>query len=105
MIIEAFADEADLSDALVTICVHAGVAAADVICCAALGKHAKGEDHNQAVGLLRTVDQAAAKQLDALLSAKTRAGYSHQPVNAADRRRALRAATALVQLAKTHTRT
>jgi hypothetical protein len=32
--------------------VHAGVAAADVICCIALGKHAIGEDHHEARDLL-----------------------------------------------------
>jgi hypothetical protein len=35
--------EADIADALVTLCVHAGIAAADVICCARLGQHAQGE--------------------------------------------------------------
>ena len=77
-----------------------GVAAADVIRCAALGKHAKGDDHGQAVGQLKTVDHVAAKHLDVLLTMKTRAGYSHQPVTAADRTRSLRAATTLVQIAK-----
>jgi hypothetical protein len=33
----------------VTLCVHCGVAAADVICCMALGGHVQGEDHNEAV--------------------------------------------------------
>jgi len=32
-------DESDIGDAYVTLCVHAGVAAADVICCIALGEH------------------------------------------------------------------
>jgi hypothetical protein len=35
-------DENDMGDALVTLCVHAGVAAADAICCQALGEHAQG---------------------------------------------------------------
>ena len=48
-------DEADVGDALVTMCVHAGIAAADVLCCAALGVHAQGDDHGDAVGLLATV--------------------------------------------------
>jgi hypothetical protein len=42
-------DEAEVGDAYVTLCVHAGVAAADVICCVALGEHASGEDHTEAV--------------------------------------------------------
>jgi hypothetical protein len=31
-------DEGDIGDAYVTLCVHAGIAAADVICCIALGE-------------------------------------------------------------------
>lgn len=39
--IEAFAgDETSVSDAYTTLAVHAGIAAADVICCARLGQHA-----------------------------------------------------------------
>jgi hypothetical protein len=41
----------DVADAYVTLCVHAGIAASDVICCASLGEHAQGEDHGEAVGL------------------------------------------------------
>lgn len=37
------ADESDLIDAHITLCVHAGIAAADVICCARLGIHASGQ--------------------------------------------------------------
>jgi len=51
---EQFADAANLiqeyvdtddddADAYVTLCVHAGIAASDVICCARLGEHAKGD--------------------------------------------------------------
>jgi hypothetical protein len=35
-------DEADVGDAFVTLCVHAGIAAADVLCCVALGVHCAG---------------------------------------------------------------
>lgn len=38
---------ADLNDACVTLCVHAGIASADVICCAVLGEHAQGENHDE----------------------------------------------------------
>ena len=48
-------DESDVGDAVVTMCVHAGIAAADVLCCIALGVHAQGEDHAEAVGLVRRV--------------------------------------------------
>ena len=48
-LVEALADEDDLLDAMVTLCVHAGIAAADVICCARLGEHATGQNHTEAV--------------------------------------------------------
>lgn len=54
-------DDADISDVFVTLCVHAAIAAADVICCAALGEHAQGDNHSEAVNLLSSVDRAAGK--------------------------------------------
>ena len=36
---------ADLDDVYVTLCVHAGIAAADVICASKLGVHAQGQNH------------------------------------------------------------
>jgi hypothetical protein len=95
-VIEAFLEDVDLGDAYVTLCIHAGIAAADAICCARLGEHAKGEDHQQAVMLLRQVDEAASRHLDDLLRMKTKAGYSHQHSSRDDQKRAGRAATALV---------
>ncbi len=69
-----FADE--VGDAYVTLCVHAGIAAADVICCTRLGEIAQGENHNEAVQLLTRADPSSAKYLQTLLGMKTRAGYS-----------------------------
>lgn len=40
----------EVADAYVTLCVHAGIAAPDVICCASLGEHAQGENHSEAIG-------------------------------------------------------
>lgn len=94
-------DEAvDLNDAYVTLCVHAGVAAADVICCARLGKHSRGEDHGSAVGLLEQASPDHAKHLRALLGMKTKAGYTALPVSGSERTRAGRAASALVEAAE-----
>jgi hypothetical protein len=77
-------DEAAVGDAFVTLLlVHAGIAAADAICCHELGEHAHGESHNEAVRLIRRVTPDGgqlAKALDTLLGAKTRAGYGHEPV-------------------------
>lgn len=102
--IREFADDQhDVGDALVTLCVHAAIAAADVLCCIALGEHAQGEDHNEALALLQRVTPdgtALANALRPLLAIDTRAGYSHQPVNAADRKRAYRQADKLVRTAR-----
>jgi len=96
-------DESDVGDAYVTLCVHAGVAAADVICCAALGVHALGDDHNQAVALLGTVRPGGdelAGALGVLLGMKTRAGYGAAPVTVEHRRRAERQSERLVRAAR-----
>ena len=98
-------DEADVRDAIVTLLVHAGIAAADVITCKALGQFSLGSDsHDEAVGLLRTVSQPdgkdLAKRLSTLLGVKTKAAYTHRPVTAEERKRAQRAAEKLVTAAR-----
>ncbi|MBK5249186.1 MAG: hypothetical protein JJE50_07080 [Actinomycetales bacterium] len=93
------AGDTDVADAYVTLCVHAGIAAADVICCARLARYSRGEDHNEAVTLLGTVDATAAKHLRSLLDMKTRAGYSHTPASVEQVKRAGRAMEALLTLA------
>jgi hypothetical protein len=92
-------DDSDISDAYVTLCVHAGVAVSDVACCKRLGVHSKGQDHAAAIGLLGQVDRKAGEQLGVLLDMKEKAGYSARPVSGTDRKKAVRAATALVELA------
>jgi hypothetical protein len=92
--------EAAAPDAFVTLCIQAGIAAADVICCARLGEHAQGQDHNEAVALLSQADSESAKHLRVLLGMKTKAGYSHTGISAADAKRAGRAADALVETAR-----
>lgn len=96
-------DEHDVGDAYVTLCVHAGVAAADVICCIALREYAQGEDHHAAIALLARVRPGGdelAKSLRPLLGMKARAGYSHRPVANDDRKRARRHAERLVRAAR-----
>jgi hypothetical protein len=96
-------EEADIGDAYVTLCVHAGIAASDAICCSDLGEHAMGDNHDQAVTLIARVrpdGKALASSLRALLAMKTLAGYSHQPVNAQNRKRAQRHAERLVTAAR-----
>lgn len=69
-------DEAEVGDAFVTLCIHAGIAAADAICCETLGNH-----------------------LRALLQMKPRAEYGPIPVSAEQRKRAWRRAEKLVDAA------
>jgi hypothetical protein len=94
-------DEQEIADADVTMCVHGGVAAADVICCARLGQHHDGKNHTDAVALLAKVDKVSAKPLKTPLDMKTRAGYSAVLTSTADRKRAGRAAAALLGTAET----
>ncbi len=99
-IIETVLEENDLIDAYITLCVHAGIAAADVICCARLGMHASGDAHDEAVPLLRKIDQKAATDLKTLLDMKTPASYSDAPLSVTKRRQAKRAADRLMEMAR-----
>ncbi|ANN15624.1 hypothetical protein SD37_08095 [Amycolatopsis orientalis] len=100
MIRELADEHEDVTDAYVTLCVHAGIAASDVICCARLGEHAQGENHDEAISLLAQADRECAKDLRTLLKLKTKAGYSHTPATADEFKRAGRAAQALVETAR-----
>ena len=91
----------DIADAYVTMCVHAGIAAADVICCARLGQYHQGDNHAEAIGLLKKAGAGdAAKRLETLLGLKSKAGYTHLPSSTTDVKRAGRAATDLVEAAE-----
>lgn len=95
-------DEAAVGDAIVTLYVHAGIAAADAICCQALGEHARGESHQEAVQLLKRVrpeGNELGNGLNALLGMKTRAAYGSEPVSGELRLRARRGAQRLVTAA------
>jgi phosphosulfolactate phosphohydrolase-like enzyme len=90
----------ELPEVFVSNAVSSGIASADVICCAALGKHARGEGHDEAVTLLREANPQAAKHLSTLLPMKTKSTYMHQKVSKDDVTRADRAAEALLDLAR-----
>jgi hypothetical protein len=90
----------DLADAYVTLCVHAGIAAADVICCRRLNVHHQGESHDEAVTLLARVDRQLAVDLATLLRKKTAAGYGERVSSRADRKQAKRAMERLVDSAE-----
>lgn len=96
-------DEADVGDAFVTLCILAGIAASDAICCRALGHYVQGDDHNQAIAELAKAGRegkALSNDLRALLQMKNRAEYEARPVTADQRRRAWRRAESLVEAAR-----
>lgn len=96
-------DEADVGDAFVTLCILAGIAASDAICCRALGHYVQGDDHNQAIAELAKAGpngKALSNDLRALLQMKNRAEYEARPVTADQRKRAWRRAESLVEAAR-----
>jgi len=95
-------DEAEVGDAFVTLCVHAGIAAADTICCEVLGHHAQGDDHSHAIAELAKVranGEKLSNDLRLLLQMKPRAEYGPIPVTAEQRKRAWRRAERLLDAA------
>ncbi|WP_368671868.1 hypothetical protein [Jatrophihabitans endophyticus] len=101
MVIKDLADDDDdVSDAFVSLCVLAGIAAADVVCCARLGRYAQGEDHGQAVALLEQASRPAAPHLSRLLDIKSKAAYTSTAASRTDVRLAERAAGQLVDFAR-----
>ncbi len=96
----AASDSGDVTDASITLLVHAGIAAADAICCTRLGQHTQGDSHHDAVALVGRVDRRHARNLQTLLDLKTKSGYASVPSSTADRLRAARAARQLVEAAE-----
>jgi hypothetical protein len=95
--------EVESGDSVVTLCVLAGIAASDVICCKVLGHFVQGDDHSRAVAELSKVSPGGkelGKDLQALLRMKTKAGYGGPAVTAAQRKRAWRRAENLVEAAR-----
>ncbi|HEX6688851.1 MAG TPA: hypothetical protein VF085_09330 [Solirubrobacterales bacterium] len=96
-------DEGEIGDAFVTLCVHAGIAAADTLCCEALGHHAQGDNHAQAITELSKVTPRGdelSNDLRLLLQMKPRAEYGPIPVTVEQRKRAWRRAERLVEAAR-----
>lgn len=76
-------DQADdpvlaLTSVAASLAVLTGIAAADAACCAALGRRPRGQNHAEAVALIRTITpggEAIARDLDRLLALKDDAQY------------------------------
>lgn len=88
--------ESQQVDARVTLLVHSGVAASDVVCCARTGFHPQGPNHAEAIAALKAADPGSEKYLARLLRMKTASGYGSTVTSVADASTALRAAEALV---------
>lgn len=93
-------DDTALGNACVTLWVHAGIAASDVLCCARLGQHSRGQDHQEAVALLLQADAPSAPHLRRLLALKTQAGCSPRTLRRSDVLAAQRACQALMDAAR-----
>lgn len=86
-----------------SLAVLAGIAASDAVCCAALGRRPRGQDHRQAVDLLTQVveiGQPMARNLTRLLSLKDDAHYGVLQVSGQRLEAALRQAKHLVDTAQ-----
>ncbi|MBA3877783.1 MAG: hypothetical protein C0498_12830 [Anaerolinea sp.] len=67
-----------LTSVAASLAVLAGIAAADAACCAALGRRARGQSHDDAIALVRTVEpdgEAMARDLGRLIALKDDAHY------------------------------
>ena len=83
--------------------VLAAIAAADGLCCLRLGRHARGQAHQEATALLRTIrpdGPALAKDLATALGVKDAAHYGTVFVSPTVLRSTLRATTRLVSAAE-----
>lgn len=99
-IIKDVIEDNDLADALVTLCVHAGIAASDVICCMKLEKHPSGPDHRNAVKMLSEINPNLGRELKNLLDMKGHSGYSEHITSRESCESAFKSADALLSAAE-----
>lgn len=95
-------DELATPSVVAALAVLAGIAAADAGCCAALGRRARGQDHREAISLLREVARGGdvmARDLGRLLAVKDDAHYGLLHVSSQRATAALRQAQRLVDAA------
>lgn len=84
-----------------SLAVLAGIAASDAACCAALGRHSRGQGHKAAVDMLRQVagGDAAASRLDAMLDKKDSAHYGAMALSRTELKTIMRSGKALIDFA------
>lgn len=90
----------ELPDASVDLFVDAGIAAADVICCARVGIYAVGDNHIDAVALLKRAEVLMERHLWTLLNLRSKIAYTEHPATAEERKKASRAAEAMIEAAR-----
>jgi hypothetical protein len=93
-------DAINLSGVAAALAVLAGIAAVDAACCQRLGIRSRGQDHAQAVALVKQVVPGGddlAKDLDRLLGLKDNAHYGILGVPESDARKAVTWARRLVE--------
>jgi hypothetical protein len=96
-------DDNDLADSLVTLCVHAGIGASDVICSAKLGRYSSGPNHRQAIQMLSQIDLTLGNHLKNLLDMKGHSGYSEHESSIESRESAFISASVLLASARSLT--
>ncbi len=69
-------------NSVVTLYVHAGIAAADIICCARLGRYSSSGNHADALLLLQQAAPELKPSLQRLVSVKSSAGYGVESMSA-----------------------
>jgi hypothetical protein len=108
-IVDADSDDVPASaNVAAALAVLAGIAASDAACCATLGRRSRGQDHRQAVELLREVSAGGpevARRLQRLLDLKDSAHYGVITLSGEDLKTALRAARTLVEFSAAALRT
>jgi hypothetical protein len=94
-------EDPEYASVAVSLAVLAGIAAADAACCRALGERSRGQDHHEAERFLERIadGKEPARELRALLNLKDEANYGFFDLSAAELRRALRRARALLDFA------
>ena len=91
------------SSAAGSLAVLAGIAASDAACCKALGHRSRGQNHDEAIGLLERITpggKEAAKTLRALLRLKNQAQYGVFALGGTDLKLLMRQAERLVAFAE-----
>jgi hypothetical protein len=86
-----------------SLAVLAGIAASDAVCCNALGRRPRGQDHAEALRLLATIPHtgaAMAKLLAKLLASKDSAHHGTAFISMPDTTRLLRSAAQLIDHAR-----